>query len=165
MSIFDAFKKKISFPKPVKKDREERKKKKKEEEKAVKKIKEEPKEKEKREKETEEEKKDTQAKTPEKKKKRTVIFYTDILASPYFTEKTDFLSKENKYVFKIKRGSNKQQIKSAVEQSYNVDVSGVKIINVKRKRTRLGKHKGWKKGFKKAIVELKKGQKIELLSK
>ncbi len=86
-----------------------------------------------------------------------------VLKSPYITEKGTMLEKENKYTFKVLNDSNKVEIKKEIEEKYNVNVLNVNIINAKRKKRRIGKHQGFKKGYKKAIVEIKKGQKIELV--
>ncbi len=85
-----------------------------------------------------------------------------ILKNPYISEKATSLAKENKYVFKISDNANKIQVKKAVEEIYGSKVVEVNIIKVPRKRKRLGKHHGWKKGFKKAIVQIKEGQKIDV---
>jgi len=86
-----------------------------------------------------------------------------ILQSPHVTEKATGLGKEDKYVFNIKRGANKIETKKAIEGLYGVDVVDVKTINIPRKKRRLGRQTGWKKGYKKAIVKIKKGQKIEIM--
>jgi len=85
-----------------------------------------------------------------------------ILDYPYISAKATELAKENKYVFKVSSRSNKNSIKEAIKEVYGADVVEVKIINVPRKKKRLGRHQGWKKGFKKAIVEIKEGQKIDV---
>ncbi len=85
------------------------------------------------------------------------------LVSPHVTEKATDSGEKNKYVFKVLPKANKKEIKKDVEDSYNVDVESVNIINVPRKKRRLGRQEGWKKGYKKAIVKVKKGQKIEIL--
>jgi len=86
-----------------------------------------------------------------------------ILHSPHVTEKATRLTEKNQYVFKIWDRTNKNEVKQAVESTYGVDVVGIRIINIPRKKRKLGRHKGWKKGYKKAIVKIKKGQKIEIL--
>jgi len=86
-----------------------------------------------------------------------------ILISPHVTEKATELAKKNQYIFKIGQRTNKTEIKKAIESLYGVDVLDVKIIRVPRKRRRLGRISGWKKGYKKAIVRIKEGQKIEIL--
>ena len=86
-----------------------------------------------------------------------------ILESPHVTEKATNLTAENKYVFKVYKDANKIEIKKAVESDYGVSVESVRVINVPRRKIRLGKGTGWKKGYKKAIVELRKGHSIEIL--
>jgi len=86
-----------------------------------------------------------------------------ILISPRITEKATAISQKNQYVFKVFPKANKTEIKKAIEDLYKVEVLDVKIINVPAKRRRLGRISGWKKGYKKAIVKIKKGQKIEVL--
>ncbi len=85
------------------------------------------------------------------------------LKTPHITEKVTELTKKNQYTFKVLKRTNKIEIKKAIKDLYNVDVEKVRIINVPRRKTRLGRIEGWKTGYKKAIVELKKGQKIEVL--
>ena len=70
---------------------------------------------------------------------------------------------KNKYVFRVARTANKRQIKIAVEEAYSVTVKKVWTINVKGKMRQLGRTTGWKPGYKKAVVELKAGQTIEIL--
>jgi large subunit ribosomal protein L23 len=86
-----------------------------------------------------------------------------VLESAYITEKATFLEKENKYIFKVLNNTNKIEVKKTIEREYKVNVLSVNIINVRRKKRRLGKHQGFKKGYKKAIVEIKEGQKINLV--
>lgn len=86
-----------------------------------------------------------------------------VLHSPHITEKATNFNEENKYVFKIWPKANNYEIKEAIKDIYGVDVVSVRIINVPRRKRRLGKHIGWRKGYKKAIVGVKKGQKIEIL--
>ena len=98
-----------------------------------------------------------------KPKKKVLEEAWRILKSPHVTEKATGLGKEDKYLFKVLPGANKVEIKKAIEGLYGVDVIDVKIINIPRRKRRLGKQMGWKKGYKKAIVKIKKGQKIEIL--
>jgi len=86
-----------------------------------------------------------------------------VLCSPHITEKAADFEKQNKYIFKVWPKTNKVEIKESVEGVYGVDVMAVRIINVPRRQRRLGRHKGWRKGYKKAIVKVKEGQKIEIL--
>ena len=86
-----------------------------------------------------------------------------VLKPPHITEKATELTAKNQYVFKVDSHANKIEIKKALEAFYQVNVLSVRTINVSRKRKRLGKTKGWKKGYKKAIIKIKKGQTIEVL--
>ena len=86
-----------------------------------------------------------------------------ILKFPLVTEKSTNLAKDNQYTFVVWKKANKTEIKKAVEEKYNVKVEKVRILKVPAKRKRVGRTIGWKKGFKKAIVTIKKGQKIDIL--
>lgn len=86
-----------------------------------------------------------------------------ILKEPHISEKTTVLVEENKYVFKVYPQANKIETKKAVENLYGVRVRDVNIINVHRKRRILQGIKGFKTGYKKAIVTLEKGEKIEIM--
>jgi large subunit ribosomal protein L23 len=88
-----------------------------------------------------------------------------ILKSLHVTEKATDLSKNNQYVFEVFPRSNKTEIKKAVEETFNIDVIKVNIIKTPGKKRRQGRTLGWKKGYKKAIVSIKKGQKIDILPK
>ncbi|OGZ17769.1 MAG: 50S ribosomal protein L23 [Candidatus Nealsonbacteria bacterium RBG_13_36_15] len=97
-----------------------------------------------------------------KTRKKPVETY-NVLKTPHITEKATDLTKENKYIFKVFPRTNKKEIKRAIEGLYNVDVVSVRIINIPPKRRRLGRTLGWRKGYKKAIIKIKEGQKIEVL--
>jgi len=86
-----------------------------------------------------------------------------VLSSVHVTEKATGLEAENKYVFNVPSKANKTEIKKAVQDLYQVKVINVRIINIPRKQKRLGKQKGWRKGYKKAIVRIDKGQRIEIM--
>ena len=88
-----------------------------------------------------------------------------VLAKPHVTEKASYLASKNQYIFEVFPGSNKKQVKKAVEDVYGVDVADIHIINIHSKRRRLGRTEGWSSGYKKAIVKIKEGQKIEVLSR
>ena len=90
------------------------------------------------------------------------INYIDSIRSPIITEKASVLSEQNKTVFKVHEKANKKTIKKNIEKLFKVNVVKVNIINQKTKlKMRQGK-KSFKKGYKKAIVTLKKGQSIDL---
>ena len=86
----------------------------------------------------------------------------DKIISPVVTEKSTNLSELNKIVFKVNKKFNKKLIKKNIEKIFKVEVIKVNIVNKKTKtKTTRGK-KVKIKGFKKAIVTLKKGQNIDL---
>ena len=86
----------------------------------------------------------------------------DKILSPIVTEKSTNLSEQNKIVFKVPSSSNKKIIKSNIEKIFKVNVTKVNIIN-KQTRNKLTRGRKVKvKGYKKAIITLKKGQTIDL---
>ena len=85
----------------------------------------------------------------------------DVLLSPRITEKTHDLIGEDKYVFRVSADSDKKKVRESVESIYGVTVERVNIINIKSKKRRFGRTMGKKAGLKKAIVTVKKGDKIE----
>ena len=89
--------------------------------------------------------------------------YRDIILAPVITEKTSLLSANgDKMVFKVRKDANKTQIKQAIEKIYNVKVSKVNTLNVKPKKKRVGRYTGTTSSYKKAIVTLAEGSKIEI---
>ena len=90
------------------------------------------------------------------------IHLYDKIVSPMVTEKSTNLSEQNKIVFKVPAGANKTNLKKNIEKIFKVNVVKVNIINKKSivKFTR-GRNSRVK-GFKKAIITLKKGQSIDL---
>lgn len=84
-----------------------------------------------------------------------------IVKSFYISEKASMLNGMNQYVFKIFNNANKSEIKKQVEKVFDVKIKDVKILNMPRKRRDIGKHPGFKSGFKKAIIVLEKGYSIE----
>ena len=86
----------------------------------------------------------------------------DTIVSPLITEKSTNLSAQNKIVFKVTDSANKKSIKKRVEKIFKVNVTKINIIN-KKSRTKSTRGKKVKvKGYKKAIITLKKGQNIDL---
>jgi len=96
-------------------------------------------------------------------KKTTKGFSYEIVKAPHISEKATGLAESNHYVFKVVAGSNKTEIKKAVEGIYGVNVLSVNIIKIKAKKRRIGKTQGFKKGHTKAVVKVAEGQKIEIL--
>ncbi|MBU0504274.1 MAG: 50S ribosomal protein L23 [Candidatus Omnitrophota bacterium] len=85
----------------------------------------------------------------------------DVIRSLIRTEKSSLQEPDGKYLFLVEKSSNKSQIKRAVEEVYKVKVTDVNTIISPGKLTRVRYQYGKKPDFKKAIVTLKKGQKIE----
>ncbi len=98
-----------------------------------------------------------------KQKKTSESIIYRVLKSPHITEKASDLAEKNQYVFKVYPATNKIEIKRAIEQLYSVDVLKVRVIKVPRKQRRVGRTIGWRKGYKKAIVKIREGQKIEVV--
>ena len=86
----------------------------------------------------------------------------DILRRPVVTEKSTSLLQDNKYTFLVDPGANKTEIKQAVEKIFKVKVEKVNTMRVKGKFKRVRNIPGKTPDTKKAIVTLKKGDKIEL---
>jgi large subunit ribosomal protein L23 len=86
-----------------------------------------------------------------------------ILIQALVSEKaTELQEKQNCYVFKVAKNANKLEIKEAVEKGFNVKVNSVTVSNVKGKTKRLGRFEGKRSAWKKAFVNLKEGETIEL---
>ena len=86
----------------------------------------------------------------------------DKILSPVVTEKSTNLSEQNKIIFKVPAKANKKNLKSNIEKIFKVNVTKINIIN-KKTRNKLTRGKKVKiKGYKKAIITLKKGQNIDL---
>ena len=93
---------------------------------------------------------------------RNKINIYDKILSPVVTEKSTNMSEFNKITFKVPLSSNKKSLKKSIEKLFKVNVTKVNIVN---KKTRMKVSRGKKikkKGYKKAIVTLKKGQNIDL---
>jgi large subunit ribosomal protein L23 len=85
-----------------------------------------------------------------------------IIRKPLITEKgTKQKEQANQYAFEIDRTANKVMVRNAVEKIFKVKVLNVAVMNMKGKRRRVGKNLGKKADWKKAIVRLAPGEKIE----
>jgi len=92
---------------------------------------------------------------------RKIHLYDKIL-SPIVTEKSTNLSEQNKIVFKVPNKANKKNLKKNVEKIFKVNVTKINIINKQPRKKLVRGRKVKVKGFKKAIITLKKGQSIDL---
>ncbi len=87
----------------------------------------------------------------------------DILLRPVISEKSIAQTERSNYTFAVARDANKFQIKAAVEAEFKVNVLGVRVISVRPKEKRRGRRTpGMVPGWRKAVVTLAPGQKIEL---
>jgi len=86
----------------------------------------------------------------------------EILRRPVITEKSTMLGESGHYVFEVARDANKIEIRRAVEAVFKVDVEAVNVSHVHGKMRRMGRSTGMTSSWKKAVVTLRKGQKIEL---
>jgi large subunit ribosomal protein L23 len=87
----------------------------------------------------------------------------DVILRPVISEKSTMQTERNNYTFAVDRDANKFLVKQAVEAEFKVTVLGVRIVNVKPKEKRRGRRtKGTVPGWKKAVVTIAPGEKIEL---
>ena len=85
----------------------------------------------------------------------------DVLIKPLVTEKTNDVMQDNKYTFVVPLKANKVEIRQAVEKVFKVKVLEVNTVRVLGKIKRMGKHSGKRPDYKKAVVKLAPGQRIE----
>ena len=89
----------------------------------------------------------------------------DIIVRPLVTEKSiKAQDTNNTVVFEVKKGSNKIQVKQAIEEIFKVKVEQVNVVNQKPKAKRMGRYEGKTSAIRKAYVKLAEGSKIEILS-
>lgn len=88
----------------------------------------------------------------------------EVLIRPLMTEKSMRQKEEqNSVTFRVRPDANKLEIRAAVEAIFNVKVAEVRTANYEGKLKRMGKHQGRRSDWKKAIVTLQPGHKIELV--
>jgi large subunit ribosomal protein L23 len=87
----------------------------------------------------------------------------EVLRRPLITEKNAALQAQGKYAFEVAQEANKEQVKQAVEKSFNVTVTTVNVITVPGKRRRMRGRVIINPSWKKAFVTLKPGDKIEIV--
>jgi large subunit ribosomal protein L23 len=86
----------------------------------------------------------------------------EVLIRPVISEKSYEQITQNRYTFKVHQDAHKTQIRQAVEELFDVKVVAVNVIKVQPKPKRRGATRGVRKGWKKAVVELKAGDTIEI---
>ncbi|MDR1472301.1 MAG: 50S ribosomal protein L23 [Synergistaceae bacterium] len=85
----------------------------------------------------------------------------DIIVRPIITEKSSRMMAQNKYTFEVLPAANKIEIRQAVEEVFKVKVSSVHTIKVHSKPKRMGRFSGRSRSWKKAIVTLLPGERIQ----
>ena len=86
----------------------------------------------------------------------------EVLIAPVVSEKSYSHLPERKYTFRVHPNAHKTQVRQAVEQLFGVKVERVNVITVQAKPKRRGLSKGTKPGWKKAVVQLREGDTIEI---
>jgi large subunit ribosomal protein L23 len=93
----------------------------------------------------------------------TAVALHDVLLRPVISEKSVAETERNNYTFAVARDANKFQIKAAIEAEFKVTVTGVRVMSVKPKQKRRGRRQmGTVPGWRKAVVTLAPGDKIQL---
>ena len=85
-----------------------------------------------------------------------------VIRGPHVTEKASNFVASGKYVFRVGTDANKFEIRRSIEKLYKVKVDNVHVINMPSKFRQVGRHQGVRSGFRKAIVTLQKGEKIDI---
>ena len=85
-----------------------------------------------------------------------------VLMHPHITEKTAAGAHFRMYAFAVSPDANKSQVKKAVESKYGVNVTAVRMANIRGKEIHRGRETGWKHGMRKAYATLAEGQAIEI---
>jgi len=108
------------------------------------------------------EKQEVSIKTTTTKTKSEKFSY-EAIRKPHISEKASYLAEKDQYIFEVSPNYNKNEIKKSVEGIYGVDVLSVNIIRIPAKKRRVGRTEGFRKAYKKAVIKIKEGQKIEIL--
>lgn len=85
----------------------------------------------------------------------------EVIRRPVVTEKSTRLSERNKYVFEVDKNANKDQVRLAVEKAFKVGVVEVNVVTVPGETKRMGRRQVTAPAWKKAIVTLREGDKIQ----
>ena len=88
--------------------------------------------------------------------------YNDIIIKPVLSEKTTDMAEQNKYVFRVSMKANKHSIKKAIKEIFNVNPVKINVMKVRGRKKRVRYQYGYTTSWKKAIITLKKGDKIEI---
>ena len=96
-------------------------------------------------------------------KEKIPIHYFELIKKPHISEKALRFNSENKYVFVISQLANKSEVKKAIASLYGVVVKSVNIVKVPSKPKKFKGVPGIKNGYKKAIITLAEGNKIDIM--
>ncbi len=106
-------------------------------------------------------KKETKKKAATPKKEDTGTAYR-VLIHPLITEKGSLLGTQNQYLFAVAPGTNKIEIRKAIHAVYGIMPTKVRVMNMSGKYVRYGRSEGTTKHWKKAIITLPEGKKIDI---
>ncbi|MFZ0388253.1 MAG: 50S ribosomal protein L23 [Solirubrobacteraceae bacterium] len=87
---------------------------------------------------------------------------SQVIIRPVVSEKSFVLAEAGKYTFRVHDKAHKTQIRQAVEELFDVKVTGVRTVSVKSKPKRRGVHAGRTRSWKKAIVQVREGDTIPI---
>jgi large subunit ribosomal protein L23 len=90
------------------------------------------------------------------------VHASQVILAPIVSEKSYAASTRGSYTFKVHPDSHKTQIRQAVEELFDVKVERVNVIHVRAKPKRRGLFRGARPGWKKAVVQLRAGDTIEI---
>lgn len=87
-----------------------------------------------------------------------------VLLGPHVSEKTSRVAdSDNQVVFRVRRDATKAEVRRAVEMLFEVQVTGVRVVNCRGKLKRFGQDFGQRRAWKKAYVSLAEGQDIDFV--
>lgn len=86
----------------------------------------------------------------------------DVIVQPLISEKAAGLAGASQYVFIVRKGANRLQVRTAIKSMYGVSPLSINILNVRGKKVRFGRKGGTRSDWKKAIVTLPAGQTINV---
>jgi large subunit ribosomal protein L23 len=95
--------------------------------------------------------------------RRKAVQLFEVIKRPLVTEKNTTLQGQGKYSFEVDSDANKMQVKQAVEKAFKVTVVAVNVMTVRGRERRVGRRKVLAGTWKKAVVSLKPGDKIQIL--
>jgi large subunit ribosomal protein L23 len=88
--------------------------------------------------------------------------YNDVIVKPVLSEKSTEFAEKGKYVFRVAKKANKPLIRKAIKELFNVTAEKINIVNVRGRKKRVRYQYGFTPSWKKAVITLKAGEKIQL---